>query len=97
MALCSSKSTSKELKPVLFVLNVFNEINYPGFRLNNEKYSAYPNEYEVIIPGGETVEVEYVDGLNKDKPFEPKHMYFHKDQPNLNDVRMYIIYLVRFG
>ena len=46
------------MQPVLFVLNIFNENNYPGFRLNNEKYSPYPNENEIVLPGGMTVEIE---------------------------------------
>ena len=97
MALCSTKCKNNNTKPVLFVLNVLNEISYPGFRLNNEKYSAYPNELEVLLPGGITVEVEWVDGCDATKPFKPKGMTFHRDQPNLNGVRMYVIYLIKFG
>jgi len=74
MALCATKSRGSQYKPVLFVLNVFNEINYPGFRLNNENYSAYPDEKEVLLPGGEPLEIEWVDGLENDKPFEPRDM-----------------------
>ena len=39
----------KDMKSVVFCLTVFNEISYPGFRLNNEKYSAYPDEEEVLL------------------------------------------------
>jgi len=60
-------------------MNVLNEICYPGFRLNNEKYCAYPNEQEVLLPGGITVEVEWVDGCDSSKPFKPKNMTFHRD------------------
>lgn len=46
------------MKHVIFVLAVFNEKNYPGFRLNNEKYTSYPDEEEVLLPAGTQIEVE---------------------------------------
>ena len=57
-ALVATKSSVSKNKPVLFVMNIFNEINYPGFRLSNEKFTPYPNENEILIPGGTVVEIE---------------------------------------
>ena len=78
-------------RPVLFILNIFNEINYPGFRLNNERYSSHPEEREFLLPGGEMFEVEGFEKL------EVKGMELHRDQPDLNGEDLTIIYLVRFG
>lgn len=56
--MCATKSPISKKKPVLFVITVYNELNYPGFRLSNEKYACYPEEGEVLIPGGEKFEIE---------------------------------------
>ena len=44
--------------PVLFVYYVWNFINYSGFRLNDERYSAFPDECEHLLPEGQQVCVE---------------------------------------
>ena len=53
-AMYSAKHVNKDktIKPVLFVLAIFNEKDYPGFRLNNEKFASYPNEEDVVLPAG---------------------------------------------
>lgn len=91
VALCATKNTSTRQRPVLFVLNCFNEHNYPGFRLNNEKYSCYPDEREVLLAGGESLEIEFVERI------EAKNMVLHKDQPDINEQTLTIIYLLKFG
>lgn len=52
------KNKNKDIKPVIFVLSLFNQTSYQGFRLNNEKYSAYPGEQEILMPAGMKVGIE---------------------------------------
>lgn len=40
---------------------IFNEMNYPGFRLNTEKYASYVNDLEYMLPAGEKVDVEGIE------------------------------------
>ncbi len=75
----------------MFVLTVFNEINYPGFRLNNEKYSSYPDEEEFLLPAGMQFEIEGYEMLEVNK-FTPK-----EGMEELNDRKVHVFYLVRFG
>jgi len=82
---------NKEMKSVIFVLTVFNEITYPGFRLNNEKYSAYPDEEEVLLPAGTQFEIEGYENIEC-TAFTPK-----EGQEDLNGKKIHIIYLIRFG
>lgn len=82
---------NKEMKSVIFVLTVFNEITYPGFRLNNEKYSAYPDEEEVLLPAGTQFEIEGYENIEC-TDFTPK-----EGQEDLNGKKIHIIYLIRFG
>ena len=63
---------NKQIKPVLFVLAIFNEKDYPGFRLNNEKYSAYPDEEEYIMPAGVQLEVEEYKLITMGDKYVPK-------------------------
>ena len=37
---------------VLFVISCQNYEAFPGFRLNHEGYTAYPNEQEVLLSEG---------------------------------------------
>ena len=34
-----------------------------GFRLSNEKYAAYPDEEEILMPAGMNVEVQGFDSF----------------------------------
>ena len=47
--------------PVLFLISVQNYNGFNGFRLNGEKYSAYPLEREVILLDGTKVVVMKVE------------------------------------
>ena len=38
--------------PVLFVISCQNYQAFPGFRLNNEAYTAYPYEEEILLSEG---------------------------------------------
>lgn len=93
-ALYSAKHVNKDksIKAVLFVLAVFNEASYPGFRLNNEKYTAYPDEEEAILPAGTSVEVEDYRAVVMGDKYVTK-----EGQAPLVDTKFHIIYLVRFG
>ena len=39
-----------QLVPILFVVCMQNYDKFEGFRLNSYKYSAYPDEEEVLLP-----------------------------------------------
>lgn len=52
------KNESLEIKSCIFCLTIFNEIDYPGFRLNDERYTCYPDEEEVLLPAGCKLEIE---------------------------------------
>lgn len=93
-AVYSAKHVNKNkmIKPVLFVLAIFNEKDYPGFRLNNEKYSAYPDEEEYIIPAGVQLEVEEYKLITMGDKYIPK-----EGQVEVADSKFHVIYLVRFG
>lgn len=43
--------------PVLFVMSCLNYRGFNGMRLNDECYSLYPQELEVMIADGSDVEV----------------------------------------
>ena len=69
---------------------IFNELNYPGFRLNTEKYTSYVNDYEYVLPQGEKVDVSDVE-----EQFQASNM---SDLCNaLNDTEFTLIFLLRFG
>ena len=40
------------MDPVLFVISCQNYLSFQGFRLNNEGYTAYPLEQEVLLVEG---------------------------------------------
>ena len=50
--------------PVLFLISVQNYNGFNGFRLNGEKYSAYPLEREVILLDGTKVIVMKVEEID---------------------------------
>lgn len=47
--------------PVLFVISVLNYTGFKGFRLNDKRYSVYPEEQEVLLMEGFTVYVLEVE------------------------------------
>ena len=47
--------------PVLFVMSCQNYESFSGLRLNNEAYTAYPYEQEIILAEGSEVIVLKVD------------------------------------
>ena len=55
--------TLKGWYPVIFSFAILNQTSYPGFRLNTEKFAAYPDEEEILIPSGINVELEGHDTL----------------------------------
>lgn len=86
------KNKDKDIRSVVFVLTIFNQDSYPGFRLNNEKYTAYPDEEEYLLPAGLQVEVEdYKKQVMGDK-YVPK-----VGQIEVTDANFHIFYLVKFG
>ena len=48
----TSKIDEKTALPVLFVISCQNYEAFPGFRLNDPAYTAYPNEEEVLLSEG---------------------------------------------
>ena len=64
-ALFFSKCTNVDSKnqPVLFVFAIQNFKGFAGFRLNLDKYSAYPAEQEVILKEGFEVHVLKVESV----------------------------------
>ena len=56
--------------PVIFMISVQNYNNFNGFRLNGEKYSAYPQEKEVILLDGTQVVVMKVEDIKVDQQAE---------------------------
>ena len=54
----------EEIVPVLFLISVQNYNGFNGFRLNGEKYSAYPLEREVILLDGTKVIVMKVEEVD---------------------------------
>ena len=64
-ALVFSKCTSMDTNnlPVLFVFALQNYKGYAGFRLNEDKYSAYPLEEEVLLKEGFEVYVLRVETM----------------------------------
>jgi len=51
------------MQRVVFIVSVQNYNGFNGFRLNGEKYSAYPLEREVILLDGTKVVVFKVEEL----------------------------------
>ena len=49
------------MRRVVLIISVQNYIGFNGFRLNGEKYSAYPLEREVILLDGTKVVVMKVE------------------------------------
>ena len=49
---CAEDKINKNLKPVLFVYLIKNFKHFYGFRLNNQNYSAYPQEQEYLFMEG---------------------------------------------
>lgn len=92
-AVYSAKHVNKDksFKPVLFVLAIFNQRRYPGFRLNNEKYSAYPNEQELLLPAGLELEVEDYRTVVMGDKYVPK-----EGQVEVTESKFHVFYLVRF-
>lgn len=45
-----NEQDSEVYVPILFVIRMWNLMSYPGFRLNQPIYSAYPQEKEHLIP-----------------------------------------------
>ena len=93
-ALYSAKHVNKDksIKSVLFVLAIFNEKDYPGFRLNNEKYTSYPNEEDVILPAGIQIEVEAYRMITMGDKYVPK-----EGQVECSESKFHVFYMVRFG
>lgn len=63
-------------KSVLFVISIQNHFGFPGFRLNTENFSAYPQEEEVLLIEGCTMfvmKVEDVTLQNNHPDFEHFH------------------------
>ena len=58
IALRFAKPNEEDELPVLFIFYVWNFQNYSGFRLNDERYSAFPNECEHLLPEGQQICVE---------------------------------------
>ena len=59
--------------PTLFVISVKNGIRYMGVRMNNECYSAYPSENELVLKEGCPVQILYIMEVtvqNKDPAFK---------------------------
>lgn len=71
---------------------IFNQDGYPGFRLNNEKYSAYPDEEEILLPAGLQVEVEEYKVEQMGDKYKPKD-----GQIDMEGHLFQVIYLVWFG
>jgi len=46
------KNTESDIKSCIFCVTIFNELDYPGFRLNDERYTCYPDEEELLLPAG---------------------------------------------
>ena len=66
------KNKDKTIKPVIFMLCIFNQTDYPGFRLDNEKYTAYPDEEEILLPSGTQVELEEHKVVRMGEHYIPK-------------------------
>ena len=47
----NASDTTKKV-PVLFFISCQNYEAFPGFRLNNQGYTAYPEEEEVLLSDG---------------------------------------------
>ena len=85
------KNENTDIKSVIFCLTIFNEIDYPGFRLNDERYTCYPDEEEVLLPAGCQLEVEGFEQMEMSE-YTPK-----EGQENYNGKKFSIVYLSRFG
>jgi hypothetical protein len=46
------KNPQEHLKPVLFVFSIQNYYGFNGIRLNNEAYTSYPGEREILMRDG---------------------------------------------
>lgn len=94
-ALYSAKHSNrdKNIKSVLFVLCIFNQSSYPGFRLNNEKYTPYPNEEEYLLPAGIQLELESYKNAVMGEKFVPKEF---QNKELFVDTKFHIFYLVKF-
>lgn len=47
-----TKSRDMSYIPVLFVISVRNYLGYHAFRMNDERYTAYPQEQEYLLMEG---------------------------------------------
>ena len=77
---------NSELTPVLFIFTIMNYLGYAGVRLNNEAFSSYPYEQEVLLMEGcgvYAVGVEDIVINNK-----------HQDFDEYNGKSVTLIYLV---
>jgi len=77
---------NSELTPVLFIFTIMNYEYYEGVRLNNEAFSSYPCEQEVLLAEGCRV---YAVGV-EDIVIKNKH----KDFDEYNGKSVTLIYLV---
>ena len=83
------KDLNSELTPVLFIFTIMNYVGYQGVRLNNEAFSSYPYEQEVLLSEGCEV---YAVGV-EDIVINNKHQDFDK----YNGKSVTLIYLVHAG
>ena len=78
--------SNAEMTPVLFIYTIQNWAAYQGVRLNNEAFSAYPYEQEVLLKEGCFVYALKIDEIViKNK---------HDDFTEYNGKTVTVIYLV---
>ena len=63
-----------KMQRVLFFISVQNYNGFNGFRLNGEKYSAYPQEREVILLDGTKVIVMKIEDVEMPQSIIPSHL-----------------------
>ena len=76
---------NNSLQPVLLMISCKNDSNYKGFALDNETYSAYPAEREILLSEG--LRVLILDVQDN----------FQIDNPNFGQFKIYIRYLTVFS
>ena len=63
------------LRAVIFVISCQNYFGYHGIRLNNEAYSSFPEENEILLRDGFEV---YVLTVKEDQRFKTTHQKLKK-------------------
>ena len=84
----TSEECEDDQMPVIFVISCQNYDAFPGFRLNNQEYTAYPHEEEILLSEGCPALILHIE---KDFKLSNPHDHFKEFQgKSMTLIHMYL-------